>query len=263
MKIIDAHAHIGSLPSLSASRRLILSSMRKYGLAYSLISNTDGAEFPSIGDKTPKNESTLEILKQTVAFHLAHPDRIGALLWVRPMEEQPTKELIAYIKRHRKDIVGMKFHPYEEHLPIDDPKLKAWLDLAVEFDFPVLVHTAIDEYSSIRHLERICLAYPGLKFCAAHMELCTDNAYCLETMKRCPNMYADCAWVPLAHAKAVLREVGIERIMFGTDNPIDGLDTLANPMYREYFDPNNGLTSKEREHLFYSNAKAFYRLSDI
>lgn len=76
-------------------------------------------------------------------------------------------------------------------------------------------------------------------------------------------MYADCAWVPLAHAKAVLREVGIERIMFGTDNPIDGLDTLANPMYREYFDPNNGLTSKEREHLFYSNAKAFYRLSDI
>ena len=263
MKIIDAHAHIGSLPDISTTRRLILSSMRKYGISYSLISNTDGAEFPSLGDPNPKKLPTLTILKQTIAFHKAHPERIGALMWIRPMEEQPTKPLIDYIKKHRSDIIGMKFHPYEEHLPIDDPKLKAWLELALQFDFPLLVHTAIDEYSSIKHLEKVCKAYPKLKFVAAHMELCTDNSFCFQAMKNCPNMYADCAWVPLATAVKVLREIGIDRIMFGTDNPVDGLDTLANPMYQEYFDPRNGLTLEEKEHLFYSNAKAFYRLSDI
>ena len=130
MKIIDAHAHIGSLPDISTTRRLILSSMRKYGISYSLISNTDGAEFPSLGDPNPKKLPTLTILKQTIAFHKAHPDRIGALMWIRPMEEQPTKPLIDYIKKHRSDIIGMKFHPYEEQLPIDDPKCNELLAAA-------------------------------------------------------------------------------------------------------------------------------------
>ena len=263
MKIIDAHAHIGSFPTLASSKQLILSSMEKYGIAYSLVSNTDGAEFPSVGDLTPKNKPTLEILKQTVAFHLAHPNQIGALLWIRPQQEQPSQELIRYINTHRKDIVGMKFHPYEERLPIDDPRLKAWLDLAKRFRFPLLVHTAIDEYSSIKHLENVCLAYPDLNFVAAHMELCTDNLYCLETMRRCPNMYADCAWVPLDIAKRVLREIGLDRIMFGTDNPVDGAFTLANPLYREYFAPNNGLSGIEEEHLFCLNAQRFYNLPII
>ena len=118
MKIIDAHAHIASWPSLKEAERLILLSEEKYGVAYSLVSNCDGAEFPSIGDPTPKGKSTLACLKETLAFQSRNKERIGALMWIRPYEEKPSEELVEYIKKNRKRILAIKFHPYEEHLSI-------------------------------------------------------------------------------------------------------------------------------------------------
>ena len=105
MKIIDAHAHIASWPSLKESERLILRSQEKYGVAFSLVSNCDGAEFPSIGDPTPKGKSTLACLKETLAFQSRNKERIGALMWIRPYEEKPSEELVEYIKKNRKRIL--------------------------------------------------------------------------------------------------------------------------------------------------------------
>ena len=260
MKIIDAHAHIASWPSLKEAERLILLSEEKYGVAYSIVSNCDGAEFPSIGDPTPKGKSTLACLKETLAFQSRNKERIGALMWIRPYEEKPSEELVEYIKKNRKRILAIKFHPYEEHLSILSPKLVPWIKLARRFSFPLLVHCAADRYSSVLHLEKACRKYADLTFVAAHLELCTDNSRCIEIMKRTPNLYADSAWVKLDNVKRVLREVGIDRIMFGTDNPIDGLDTLDNPIYREYFSPGCGLSEKEKEHFFHLNAERVYGL---
>lgn len=258
MRIIDAHAHISSWPTIRATRSLILRSMAKYGISHSLISNCDGAEFPSVGDPNPKMERTIEILKQTLSFHKAHKDRISAAMWIRPYYEQPDDELFNFLKRHRDEVRAMKFHPYEEHLRISSIKLQKWLNLAKILQMPVLVHTAADEYSAVPFIVKVAKAYPELSFVMAHLELCSDNKRAIRAMKKHNNLYADTAWVPLESTLRVLREVGIDRIMFGTDNPIDGLDTLANPMYRAYFAPDCPLTQDEKEHLFHLNAERIY-----
>ena len=49
----------------------------------------------------------------------------------------------------------------------------------------------------------------------------------------------------------VIRKYGSERVMFGSDNPIDGLDTYdCNPwgepsLYRQYFGPLKEMVSQE------------------
>ena len=59
-------------------------------------------------------------------------------------------------------------------------------------------------------------------------------------MEKAPNLYADTTWVPVETTLEVIRRYGSERVMFGSDNPIDGLDTYScNPkgepnMYRQY-----------------------------
>jgi predicted TIM-barrel fold metal-dependent hydrolase len=70
---------------------------------------------------------------------------------------------------------------------------------------------------------------------AAHCQLCSDNSAAFEVMKTTPNIYGDTAWVNMKFARKILTKIGPDRIMFGTDNPIDGVDTLGNPMYHDYF----------------------------
>ena len=119
MNIIDSHAHIASWPTLKKSEDLIAESMSKYRIRFSLLSNCDAAEFPSVGKKLATPKTTLQCLKEVVAFVKKYPDELGALVWIRPRKEKLSQELIDYIAANRQYIYGLKFHPYESHLRID------------------------------------------------------------------------------------------------------------------------------------------------
>lgn len=260
MEVIDIHGHIASWPTLEATEKAILFSNRKYGIAKTFLSNCDAAEYPSVGDETPKNLSATECFDELMEFVHAHPRKTRAYLWIRPALEEVTPELIAYIAEHRKSIMGLKFHPYCSHMRINDPKMDSYYRLAQKFRLPILVHTAMDVYSSIRYLGEVAERFPKVRFIAAHCELCSDHQEAIEIMKKHPNIYADTAWVPYEIALQILREVGEDRIMFGTDNPIDGKNTLKNPMYQAYFSNSLGLEESLHKALMSGNAKAFFHL---
>lgn len=258
--IIDAHAHIASWPSLGISKRNILYSMKKYGISYCLISNCDCSEFPSLEDRYPiRKIGQIEGLKECLSFSKKHPDKIGVLVWFNPNTETLNPEFKRLIENNLKYIHGFKFHPYESKLKITNKKLKPYLDYISSLKMPLLVHTAKDEYSSIVELGKVAKTYPNINFIAAHLELCTDNKrQAFNILKKNRNVYADTAWVKGKDAKYVLRNIGIEKILFGTDNPIDGKDTLSNPMYREYFNNDMKLNEDEYEHIMYLNASSIY-----
>ena len=87
MQIIDAHAHILSKPTLKQSKEEILLSMKKYGIAFSLISNCDAAEFSSGATEKVKNTTTLKCLNQVLTFVKKNPKKLGAAIWIRPVKE--------------------------------------------------------------------------------------------------------------------------------------------------------------------------------
>ena len=103
----------------------------------------------------------------------------------------------------------------------------------------------------------------------AHMGLGTDNKEAVELMAKADNLYADTTWVPVSTTLEVIRRYGSERVVFGTDSPIDGIDTYyynraGEPsMYREYF---NGLEEKIGKeayaNLMYRNAMRIFKIQN-
>ncbi len=261
MQVIDAHAHIYSKPTLRQSEEELLSSMRRYGIAFSLVSNCDAAEYPSGVSEKAKGTTTLLSLKRVVNFVKRKPSQLGAAIWIRPVKEKgPSSELKEYVKENRKFIYALKYHPHCERTPISSPLLEPWLAWAEEENLPLIVHTAEDEWSDVDFLVKVALKHPNLKFVAAHLQLCSDNRKGFAAISKTSNIYGDTAWVKMKVSAKVLRQIGPDRMMFGTDNPIDGADTLDNPLYREYFSNHARLNRTLYENLMGNNAIAFFQL---
>ena len=258
--IIDSHAHIGSWPTLKESERCIRESMKRYGVSFSIVSDCDCSEFPSL-DKFPPHQVSQEFgLRKTLQFVKSDPRHLGAAIWVNPHNETVTEELKELVRKNRQFIYAMKVHPYESHIRMTSPKMKPYLELAREFSLPIIVHTAADRYSDVRFLAIVARENPDLSFVAAHLQLMSDNLSAIAEMKNTPNLYADCAWVDMKKAKKTLLEVGETRIMFGTDNPIDGENTLNNPMYQSYYRNRVKLPGHLYSNLMYRNAATLFHI---
>jgi predicted TIM-barrel fold metal-dependent hydrolase len=258
--IIDAHAHLAHWPTLKECESELLLSQERYGVAYTLISDCDCAEYPSVTKYGIHRVSCLQGLRRVLSFVKLYPDRFGALVWINPHNEIVTPELEKCIADNRQWIHGLKFHPYESQLKISSPKLKPYLELARKFNLPICVHTAQDKYSDVAMLGAVAEKNPDIIFVAAHMQLVSDNKAALEVLKKHPNVYGDTAWVDMKIAKKVLTEIGEDRILFGTDNPIDGVDTLNNPMYQAYYKNKVKLPGRLLHNLMYRNAEKVYHI---
>ena len=74
-----------------------------------------------------------------------------------------------------------------------------------------------------------------------HMGLGSDNKEALELLGQADNLYGDTAWVPMETTIEAIKRYGSKKMFFGSDAPIDGVDTyLCNPwgersVYQDYF----------------------------
>ena len=102
---------------------------------------------------------------------------------------------------------------------------------------------------------------PDVDFVMVHMGLGTDNKEAVELIGKLPNLYGDTTWVPVETTLEVIKRYGSKKLMFGSDMPIDGVDTYAcNPkgersLYQDYFHVLPEKISKEAyEDLMWRNA---------
>lgn len=257
--IIDAHEHVGYIPNLMECQQVLLRSNKTNKITFSLFS-FDGSEFQANNDRRTR------LVNQIIGFNIAyefsskHPDNFGMLCWIRPHTESNLKEVEAFIEGHKNFIYGLKFHPFASQLRITDQKLIPYLRLAEKYNLPVLVHTAVDKYSKIKYLQQVCKQWPHLNFIAAHAELYSDHQTCIKAMKECLNLYCDTAWVEMNDLLAFKKEHLLDRVIFGTDNPIDGEGTLKKDIYKKYFKNEIQLDENEYNDLMYKNAVRVYQI---
>lgn len=257
---IDAHAHLAHWPRFSDSVSYILSSMEEKGISFSLLSNCDCSEYPSVTTYGVHKIDQVNGLKALLKTVKKHKGRLGALAWINPHNEKATPEFERLILKNLDAIHGLKFHPWESQLRITSPKLKPYLRLARKCKLPILVHTAKDKYSDIRYLRKVALEYPDLNFIAAHLQLLGDRNEAIDAIKDVKNVYCDTAWVSLQEAQKALEALGKNRVLFGTDNPIDGERTLDNPLYEAYFENALKLPLSSYRSLMAKNAIRVYKI---
>ena len=117
------------------------------------------------------------------------------------------------------------------------------------------------------HLYNAAKKHPELRFVMVHMDLGTDNREALELLGRLPNLYGDTTWVPLSTTLEAIRRWGSGKMLFGSDNPIDGKDTYLHnrtgdrSLYQQYFNEfREAVSADVYDNIMYRNAMKLFRI---
>lgn len=249
--------------------KYVLYSMQKYNIDFSLVSNINAAEYDHQQRKIPKilQQSQNSVLKSTLEFARSNPDKIGVLPWLKLASETLDDEFKALIKENIDIIYGLKIHPFHSLVAPDDERLEPYYKLAYEYNLPVVSHTGGCEQAMSHHLYNAAKKHPEINFVMVHMDLGTDNSNAIELLGKLPNLYGDTTWVPVKSTLKAVQMWGSEKILFGSDNPIDGKNTYLHnktnqrSLYQEYFNEFKNMVSKsDYENIMYKNAKKLFKI---
>lgn len=256
--IIDTHVHIGKALNFVMSERMILDSMKSNQIDFSIVSNAEAIEVDHNQNLLPKEKqlSQTRVSRKVIHFARKNKGKIGVALWVKPLQEKPNQRLENLIKENREYIYAMKFHPYHSKISFNSPEIREFVKLAEKYNLPVVTHTAAGfDCSPLRVLE-VARDFPNTKFIMVHLGLYTDYKEAMEVFShKLPNVFGDTTWVSLKTTKEIIQTFGDHLLVFGTDNPIDGINTLNKEIYQDYFNKApKELTKDQYEKLMFKNA---------
>ena len=259
--IIDSHVHIGVFGRYNMKKEFVIDSMKRYGIDYSLVSPIMGVEYGQdhmpLPDDWPYDQQSANI--EAIEFARENDGMIGILPWCRPAAEGFTDEFAQLATDGGKYVKGLKFHPYHSMMPITAPQVEPYLRFAAERGLPVEVHSSNDEFSQPRFVYEVAKAHPDINFIMVHMGLITDNNEAIELIGSLPNLYGDTTWVKPESGLRLMKKYGAHKLLFGTDNPIDGPDTYAHPFYKVYFGEfREWVSPDDYELLMHGNAERIF-----
>ena len=157
-------------------------------------------------------------------------------------------------------LAGIKIHPDIQGVNIDDPKMYELYSL-IEGVFPIYFHMGDNRpqyrFSEAQRLIKIMKEFPKLQVVAAHLGgyKAWDEGTELVKVGRDNIMFdsSSSLWAMSAEeADRVISKLGTEKIMFGTDYPVNHAKTELELFMKL------ALTEKQREDIFYNNAKSFF-----
>ncbi len=258
--MIDMHTHIGDILDFHISGELLLEAMDKYGIDYALVSSSECIEADHNGALLSDQIPQLEANQKVIDFAKSHRDRIGVLIWGKPHTEQCDEKLEQLLVNNRDIIHGIKIHPFHSAIPFHHPNVQQYIRLAAKYHLPVLTHTAPDKNCNADLVREMALKYPSVNFIMGHMELGTDNKTAIKYIAQTPNLYGDTAWVYPENAVNAVAMCGAQKLLFGTDAPIDGVDTYDHPdFYRKYREQFCSMIGEENYRLImWENARMLF-----
>lgn len=179
-----------------------------------------------IGRLQRRNDWTCEVARRNPQFI--------AFIGLDPSMSE--EELIAEIDlRRERGACGIKLHPTNQRFYPNDRRLWPVYDRAQELGLPIIFHSGAlplgqqtADYAHPKHFPDVLSAFPRLTVVMAHLAF-GDVAACADLARAYPNVFFDCCGVingtektPVLSdeaAVAALRQVGAERVMFGSDYP--------------------------------------------
>jgi predicted TIM-barrel fold metal-dependent hydrolase len=95
----------------------------------------------------------------------------------------------------------------------------------VKLGLPVQVHTENDGRSDVKYVGKMASVFPELKFVMVHMGMNSDNSDAISLIRNSSNIYGDTCVVNHENIIKAIKECGSNKILFGTDSIVNGIDT--------------------------------------
>jgi Predicted metal-dependent hydrolase of the TIM-barrel fold len=256
--LIDVHVHYGYsfFPIEPANAETLISTMDKYKIDISMVSSFRGIFY----DFRDCNSEMFRAIE-------AYPQRLQGYVVLNPnYPELSQAELKKY--REHPQFAGVKLHASWHNKPIDGKEFAFIFDLCDEWDIPMLIHSYVeDDFSdqvssperianvAKRHKNKIIMAHMGgnsRRACRAIANL--ENLYMdiSSGRERASQLYV---WELERIANAV-KEVGADRILFGTDFPL--LDpSICLGMFEDAI-----LSEEDFQKIAWENAVGIFKITD-
>ncbi|URA11062.1 amidohydrolase family protein [Thermospira aquatica] len=224
--MIDSHAHLslGKIYAAFGEDKLLMA-MESAGIHYGVVSLLDVMEYGHQHQSDPlptlsEWEGARMISKQCTS------SRLFPLVWARPHDEKK-EDFFEWLAENHQKFYGFKFHPFHSRTPLDHSVWEPYFRFAAKYGWPVVVHTAADEFSRPELVKSWIEKYPQVSFVLIHMGLYTDHEEAVKMVANYPNVFGDTTWVLEEKIWSILERCGAEKILFGSDALVGGEDTYA------------------------------------
>jgi predicted TIM-barrel fold metal-dependent hydrolase len=211
---VDAHAHLGGVPNFTIPRsgpEDVLRTMDEAGIDVAWIA-------PLLGCG-PDHWAGNRLMAEAVG---RHPQRFRGLVVVNPNYPAGLPDELARYGE-LEGVAGIKLHPGFHGYPITGPAYRPVWEYAHQRRLPVLLHTWGGTSTSAPALVGgVAGDYPQARFLLGHSGgSWAGHLEAIEVAQRWPNVYLETciSRSPFGAIEWLVREVGAERVVFGTDQP--------------------------------------------
>ena len=214
VEIIDVHAHLGPyynmhIPAREPDRMIRI--MDLCGIAKTVLA-------PNLSWDTDLVIAN-DMMRHSVA---AHSGRIyGACAVNGNLPELSVDELERCFAGP--GVLMIKIHPAVSKCRLDDKRMNGIYEFASRRKLCVLAHTWLDndEYGNMDLFARVARNYPDVAWIMGHSGGPYGSRHAAELAGEVPNIYLDLtlSMCPARQIEFFVKEVGSERVLFGTDNP--------------------------------------------
>ncbi|MEN6561780.1 MAG: amidohydrolase family protein [Acidobacteriota bacterium] len=214
VEIIDMHAHLGPyynmhIPAASAGDMVRV--MDRCGISRTVVSTNLSWDTDIVLGNN--------IMLEAVA---AHPRRLyGACTVNGNHPELSVDELGRCFERP--GVLIVKVHPWGSRCRMNDPRMKGIYEFASKRRLFVLAHTWYDNdpFGSQDMFAATARDYPEARWIMGHSGGPYGSRHAVELAAAVPNIFLDItlSMCPARQIEFFVKEIGAERVLFGTDNP--------------------------------------------
>ncbi len=259
LTIVDTHMHYGTDPAVS---KYTCVPYMHFGDPESVIRCLDeqgamyGVLFPHDRPMNPPVDTTYEKANEKVAeVKIKYPNRIVAVARINPLFGRRATE--CHIERCAGEwgFKGIKLvASYDQYHACDIDVLAPVFEKAEEHDLTILFHSG-DSHKDMPSLQAFTARhFPNVRIVLAHMGGHTGLREAIIACQENPNIYCDMAQAWPYDIKAFVRQVGTDRLTYGSDVP------YQSPAVEQLKLKVIGLTPAEEEKVFAKNALRIWNI---